>query len=146
MGRWDARQAVARGAFHLFILAFSIPADPCYLGTSQMYQTDGMYNYTGLPSQVVDDAFQRIRRASEGDDLRAAVAQIDSAIREAGAALHLGKLDSGKCAAERTPRRVSLLQLAYHHGRCVLRRVRMRFSMALRLSVSQGGDEPSYPF
>ncbi|MGI6131150.1 MAG: GNAT family N-acetyltransferase [Bacillota bacterium] len=100
MGRWHARQAVARGAFHLFILAFSIPADPCYLGTSQMYQTDGMYNYTGLSSQVVDDALRLIRRASEGDDLRAAVAQIDSAIREAGAALHLGKLDSGKRAAE----------------------------------------------
>jgi len=100
MGRWHARQAVARGAFHLFILAFSIPADPCYLGTSQMYHFDGMYNYTGLSSQVVDDALRRIRRASEGDDLRAAVAQIDSAIRNAAAALHLGQLDAGKRGVE----------------------------------------------
>jgi len=100
MDRWHARQAVARGGFHLFILAFSIPVDPCYLGTSQMYQTDGMYNYTGLSSQVVDDAFQRIRRVNEGDDLRDAVAQIDSAIREAAAALHLRQLDPGKRAAE----------------------------------------------
>ncbi len=100
MGRWHARQAVARGAFHLFILASSIPADPCYLGTSQMYQTDGMCNYTGLSSQIVDDAFWRIRRASEGDDLRAAATQIDSAICEAAAALHLGQLDSGKRRTE----------------------------------------------
>jgi GNAT superfamily N-acetyltransferase len=96
MDRWHARQAVARGAFHLFILAFSIPADPCYLGTSQMYQTDGMYNYTGLSSQAVDDALRRIRRASEGDDLRDAVAQIDSTIRSNAATLHLGQLDAGK--------------------------------------------------
>ncbi len=96
MDRWHARQPVARGAFHLFVLAFSIPADPCYLGTSQMYQTDGMYNYTGLSSQAVDDAFRRIRRASEGDDLRDAVAQIDSTIRSNAAALHLGQLDAGK--------------------------------------------------
>ncbi len=102
MGRWHARQAVARGAFHLFVLAFSIPADPCYLGTSQMYQTDGMYNYTGLSSQAVDDAFRRIRRASEGDDLRGAVAQIDLTIRAAAAALHLRQLDAGKRAAEHT--------------------------------------------
>jgi len=100
MDRWHARQAVARGVFHLFILAFSIPADPCYLGTSQMYQTDGMCNYTGLSRQVVDDAFLRIRRASEGDDLRAVAAQVDSAIREAAVALHLGQLDAGKRRAE----------------------------------------------
>lgn len=102
MDRWHARQAVARGAFHLFILTFAIPADPCYLGTSQMYQTDGMYNYTGLSSQAVDDAFRRIRHASEGDDLRAAVVLIDSTVREAAVALHLGKLDAEKRAAENT--------------------------------------------
>ncbi|HHY34396.1 MAG TPA: GNAT family N-acetyltransferase [Firmicutes bacterium] len=92
MGRWHARQAVARDLFHAFLLVFSLPLDPTRHGTSQMYGSRGMYNYTALSDAGVDQALRRIRRASAGEDLRSLAAEVDRIVNESSVAVHLKEL------------------------------------------------------
>ena len=92
MDRWHARQVVARDLYHAFLLAFSLPLDPTRYGTSQMYGSGGMYDYTGFSDARVDEALRRIRRASAGEDLRSLAAEVDGIINGWSVAVHLKEL------------------------------------------------------
>lgn len=92
MGKWHARQSVARDLFHVFLLVFSLPPDPTRYGTSQMYGSEGMYNYACFSDARVDCALSRIRQASPGEDLRAMAAQVDRMINDQAVAVHLKEL------------------------------------------------------